>query len=527
MTSRLLEVFNKYFPEKEARSQQIEAFDFLEATKVKHHIIEAPTGGGKSLIGMAYGLAKKEKFFITTPQKMLQSQYVDTIDEALIGTFYGRSNYKCVWSNDLDEIDCKQGNVPNSPCAGCPYQKARHEALAKKATILNTSLQFNNTYAEKFMERRILVIDEAHSLERVLCDYNMFSITKIRCKQLKIKFPKVKAGELKKFLNFVDHDLIPAIELSIELFKNDNEIIQYMIDCEDAGDEPTVSNTDKRVKAQYDKMCSTLKTATDKFIEGTQQPDLYVLCSMGDTIDMKFKRAHQNFETYINSQYDHVLYMSATFGDLDGFARDLNIKKSDYATLQLDPFFENIGGSFKYIPVRRNNSRMSDKDFTAIILELVNIINKHPGEKGLVHCVNYAQKAVIVDVLEAAGATVITHDNAADKQAALDAFMKYDRQAVFVSPSSTEGLDLFDDLCRYVIFTKVPWLSLGDAWVKERMKDDDWYLRQALTATIQGSGRALRHENDYCTVYYLDDNFDRIIDAMSPWYINQLVRGAS
>ena len=524
--SKLHEVFVKFFPNKDIREQQDEAFTFLaENITKKHTIAEAPTGSGKSLIGMTYGLSFDEKFFVTTPQKLLQKQYVETIDESIIGSFYGRSNYTCVFGGEDDDLNCENGKTPGVKCPGCPYEKARTEALAKKAAILNTSLQFANTFTKPFHARRILVIDEAHSLERVLCDYDLFSITKRRCFDLKIKFPKIKDGKLDQFVDFLERHYVPAIQLQYDQYKDRNiDLIDYVYDCVQDNEEPLLDVAQKKILAHADKLKSHI-TRTQESIENAEEnPTDFVLCSGFDVLDMKYRKAHINFEKYIDSQYDHIIYMSATFGSLKGFAKDLGIKEP--AIIQLPPFFKNEGGSFKFIPSARNTAKITDDEFAELLISMNEIVKYHGDDKGLIHCVNYKQKDFIVDMLESEDIKVFTHVNSKDKQQALDDFMGWKGGGVFVSPSSTEGLDLPDDLCRFIIFTKVPWLSLGDQWVKERMKDGNWYLRQAVIATIQACGRGIRHENDWCDVYLLDASFDRIIPEMGKWYVDQFKKGA-
>jgi len=521
----LSDVFCSFFPDKDIREQQQTAFDFIETGKqTKHIILGLPTGSGKSIAGMTYGLSFEEPFFVTTPQKMLQKQYIDTIDESLIGTFYGRSNYTCVFSNDLNETNCENGHVPGAECPDCPYKAARIFALSKQACIVNTALQFNNTPTPAFKERRILIIDEAHNLEKVLCDFNMLTISKNRCEKLNIDYPKIKNGELKKFLKFANEKFIPAVtDEFIDYYTKHSTLIDYIKRCFADDEKPELTDTERKISARYNKLKSGLDTLKKKLSDADESPENFVLCTTNHTLDMKYLKAHVNFIKYIESQYDHVLYMSATFGSLDGFARDMGI--TDYKCLDVDPFFENANGSFKFIPLARNTAKVTDEQLGKLFTGMLNIVQHHNDQKGIIHTVNYKQNSIVCDVLESHGIKVFTHESK-DKIDKLEEFMEYDGPAVFVSPSSTEGLDLPDDLCRFIIFTKVPWLNLGDQWVKERMKDGDWYLRQAVITTIQACGRGIRHMDDWCNIYMLDESFDRIIPEMGKWYTNQFKKGA-
>jgi Rad3-related DNA helicase len=91
--------------------------------------------------------------------------------------------------------------------------------------------------------------------------------------------------------------------------------------------------------------------------------------------------------------------------------------------------------------------------------------------------------------------------------------MESKEPTIFVSPSSTEGLDLKNDLSRFQIICKIDYPYLGDKLVKKRMeKYKYWYSYQAVKSLIQAKGRSVRNEEDYAITYILDSNFDRLYD---------------
>ena len=102
-------------------------------------------------------------------------------------------------------------------------------------------------------------------------------------------------------------------------------------------------------------------------------------------------------------------------------------------------------------------------------------------------------------------------DNDLDRNTVIDQFMEYDLPSILISPSSTEGLDLKDDLGRFAIFAKVPYGFLGDQWIKRRMEiSNEWYTRRAMINIIQGGGRIVRSETDEGAVYIVDQSFDHL-----------------
>ncbi len=87
--------------------------------------------------------------------------------------------------------------------------------------------------------------------------------------------------------------------------------------------------------------------------------------------------------------------------------------------------------------------------------------------------------------------------------------------SVLISASAIRGTDLPDDLCRNLIIAKVPWKSLADRRIRERLEKTEsgnmWYMVQAVRDILQALGRGVRHENDWCRNWVVDDQFDRIV----------------
>ena len=82
---------------------------------------------------------------------------------------------------------------------------------------------------------------------------------------------------------------------------------------------------------------------------------------------------------------------------------------------------------------------------------------------------------------------------------------------ILVGPSLNEGIDLPGDLCRFIIIMKVPYPSLADRLVKEKIKlFPHWYNSTTSNDIIQGIGRGVRYNGDWCVSYILDACFWRL-----------------
>ena len=88
-------------------------------------------------------------------------------------------------------------------------------------------------------------------------------------------------------------------------------------------------------------------------------------------------------------------------------------------------------------------------------------------------------------------------------------FHTSDKPTVLVSPSLMAGVDLHDDLSRFQIIVKLPYISLADERVKRKMnKNKKWYTCKMLRNLIQECGRSTRNDKDWSVTYILDNAFE-------------------
>ena len=75
------------------REYQEEAIEFILKSEKRFVFLEAPTGSGKSLIGIVSGIAKGGVTY-SVHSKILQTQIIQNFPEAY--SLFGRSNYPCL-----------------------------------------------------------------------------------------------------------------------------------------------------------------------------------------------------------------------------------------------------------------------------------------------------------------------------------------------------------------------------------------------------------------------------------------------
>ena len=239
--------------------------------------------------------------------------------------------------------------------------------------------------------------------------------------------------------------------------------------------------------------------------------------------EWKGKVSYQFNPTWLPSKLtDHYLlrhakqfvFMSATFPPLSIISKTLGIPFDKLDYLEISSEFPADNRRVVLMPMG-DLSYLHYKDSIKSILKGINVvINQHTADKGIIHTVSWKLNK---DVMSIDSPRFITH-NSKNKADRFEEFLNAVYPAIFVSPSSTRGIDLQDDLCRFTILPKAPFLSLADKLVKMRLYGSgrlgkEWYVSDAAQNMVQASGRMVRHSEDYGVTYLLDRRaVDLVID---------------
>jgi ATP-dependent DNA helicase DinG len=513
----------------EPRPNQIKALEWLEAQEARYLILESPVGSGKSFLALAYShyltskgdrhddegniLPKGGNSYILTPQRILQKQYENDflpMKDISIASFYGKGNYPCNEKN----ATCDIGGLVNPECKRCPFKIAKQAAKAAKNTVLNYKLALLMFgFGTSLKRRNLIVFDEAHTLESQLIEFDALKITEWRCKQLKIPFKVQKT--IPKALEWMRDVYLPEI----------TEVFRAMeIECEVIKD-----NASKGVKLKPNELkklreFESLADHVDEVaIMSTRDPNYidehFVL--VHEPIAFQFKRLYgaYTFNRLIKPMADKFLFMSSTILNKDGFCKDLGIDPKETAFLSLDSDFPPENRPVYYIPTSKMNAKWSNPENeqgrTQMLNAFEHVLKIHKDDTGIIHTGNFAIAKWIVENYTGLEYDVLSHkiyhhnpDSGDDRNSIIEAFQNETKPSILISPSSTEGLDLKEDLARFAIFVKCPFANLSDQWIKKRMElSSEWYQRQALINIIQGGGRIVRSKDDWGKVYILDASF--------------------
>ena len=126
---------------------------------------------------------------------------------------------------------------------------------------------------------------------------------------------------------------------------------------------------------------------------------------------------------------------------------------------------------------------------------------------------------------------ILMNTNAAETKKILDEFLDTSKKKrLLISPSFAEGVNFNDDISRFQIIPKVPYLYLGSTRVATKCRlNGRWYTNKTIENIIQVAGRSVRSANDEAVTYILDNSFDscynRYKDDYPKWFDEAIVRG--
>lgn len=492
----------------EPRHNQIKALEWLEQQDAKYLILESPVGSGKSNIGIAYNEFLGGKSYVLTPQRILQAQYEESFagnETVNLASFYGKGNYTCHEKNTT----CDVGSVVKPQCTNCPFAAAKRRAVNAKNTVMNYKLgllQF--AYGMKtFKKRELIIMDECHTLENHLIDFDALKITEWRSKRYNIRFTTQKT--IVDALEWMKETYLPKIRDAVKNMEDDCEEIQFK-----AEDGHRLTTAEIKKLKEFDELSDHVDEATTMSLRNPDDvANNYVL--VHEPLAFQFKRLYgaYTFARLVQPKADRFLFMSSTILNKDGFCKDLGIDPAQSAFLSLDSDFPKENRPVYYLPTMKMNAGWNApenaKERKSMAKGIVEIVKSHKEDSGVIHTGNFKIAEWLVRELKDADVPheIYHHnpDSGDNRNDVIEAFTNDIKPRILISPSSTEGLDLKEDLGRFAIFAKVPFGNLGDQWIKRRMElSTEWYQRQALINIIQGGGRVVRSKDDWGRVYILD-----------------------
>jgi Rad3-related DNA helicase len=508
-----------FFPHQNFRQFQketiLEIKNHLESDSIENVILESPTGSGKSAIAISLGLYFKSTFLLTS-QKILQDQYIKDYSSDTVRVLKGRNNYPCLL---LPNFTCEDSYCFTRQChikQECLYEIAKNQALASKVALMNYKyfLCIMN-YANLFGYRKLLICDEAHSLDEECMSFVEFSFSSFYLSKLGITSKIPIYEKLEEYIDWLKMilTLIESMKENVKT-KMKNKFLKIEVVSDLQKELESLISQEEKIKVfleSYNKVEWVFDIIVNEKLRS--KTIIFKPLTVGYFVQkLIFKHAEKKF------------FMSATILDKESFCKNLDINLEKTKFIQVPSTFS---PDIRPIILTRSGNlgkKHIDSSLPKIAFDVGRILEYHDVDKGLIHCHTFRIANYIKDNIdEKYKNRIILHDSST-RTSALNFFLQSKQPKVLLTPSMTEGIDLKDDLARFVVIVKLPFMFLGDKQVKRRMEiDHTWYQWKTALTLVQAAGRGVRHENDFCTIYIMDSQFPQFLKQNLKFFPNYFI----
>ena len=515
-----LTVVHSKFPFHKYRTGQQEAIEKSRKSfddGKRFVVIEAPTGSGKTAIAVT--LAREaQSAYVLTAQKILQDQYFRDFPD--LATMKGRANYSCnVAPTNAAAAPCIAGHR-FIECESCDYFSAKGTAIAAHGAVLNYAYflaELNNEGG--FSKRELLVLDEAHNAEAALMNHVEITLSDQSL---------TKAGIVDRIpYGFDDESYYDFAANIIPYLRERSNIIQDQL--RKAPLSSRLALTLMQTKQWLDQQVRRLDLL-EKSRE--EMNDEWVVERWRNTegLGIRFKPVGVAglAEDLLFGFSQRILMLSATILDPETFMSSLGIAGDQAEFIRIESDFPPKNRPLLQRPVGKLTRMHLDKTLPHLVNEIENLCDSHPNDKGVIHAHSYRIAHYIADNLpRSLSWRLVTHPGPEGREAALDEHLNSSDPTVLLTPSMTEGIDLFDHLARWQVICKIPYPYLGDPQVARRKElDPDWYQWRTCLTIVQAYGRSVRSSDDFAVTYVLDADFSAFAvkqaDRLPGWFLAAL-----
>ena len=491
---------------------------FLRGNK-KFLILCAPTGSGKSYISRtvanltdacskdfkdfvdAYSIYQmdqsgdfsnqeeidKQKPFgsmVLTISKNLQNQYKEFFDDSDI--LKGKSNYQCTIdeTKDVEIAPCVVVGKIKEDCwkkCICPYYEARNRVVTSSFGILNYSMFL--ALPAQLKRKELLICDEAAELEDELVKRFGFDISYDRLAQLGVHTQKLATDVPNRVIEWLTN-LLSSIEEQIKALtekRNKRELTE----------------TQQNKLRGLNNILHSVKTVT-----GHWNDCKYVIEKSATGVVLSPLKVDK-LSSHIFDHGQKIILMSATIIDPVNFAKSLGITDYEYieSPSSFDPKKAPIYVHTKY---KLNHANL-EQNLPHVCKITEELVDKYKNDKGIIHTHSFKITEYVKAKFDTHGDRMLYRTQGKTNEDIVKEHTESDKPTVLVSPSLTHGVDLKDELARFQIVLKLPYLPLGSKRIETLFKlDPDWYENKMLSCLVQACGRGIRTEEDHCDTYILD-----------------------
>ena len=566
-----------FFPFDNIRSNQEKVLGEIDQalkSGYKYIFLEAPTGFGKSAVAVALSRFLGSSH-ICTSTKDLQTQY--SKDFPYLYEVKGRNNFPCIVKEDMgikescdygpclkeDEYDClyktrlsdyetkmegtiyedidiakyalkkyhdktkQHSQLVQLQWKPCEYFHQKWISVKSSHTIYNYKYFLSDLfYSSGVNKRKLLILDEAHTLESEVSTFKNFVINKEYLNRFfpKLNLPENKPLDVDTYVDFCTH-------LKERFYDYINKGESLVGDGGDKKKEIDASEKNLIDALAFEKNLSVflddLKSNRDNWLVTN------MIKNDNDNKISRIKMEPLDVSNYFVDIFDKgsvSLLMSATILSKDNLCKAVGLKKDQVKFIKI----EESEFPVEHRPIYLMNvawlsAKTMSESLPHIAKVIDNLLSVHKNDKGIIHTTSYSQLQFIKNNISKNNFVRLIETN--PKLDRNDMILKHFeslKPTVLISPSMYLGLDLKDDLSRFQIIVKVPYPDLTDKKISVlKQRNPKWYEWNTILRLIQAYGRSIRNSEDYANTYILDSSISFLLkngkDMIPKWFSEAIV----
>jgi ATP-dependent DNA helicase DinG len=564
-----------FFPFDNIRPNQQKVLDDIDQalkSGYKYIFLEAPTGFGKSAVAVALSRFLGSSH-ICTSTKDLQTQY--SRDFSYLFEVKGRNNFPCIVKEDMgikescdygpclkDDYDClyktrlsdyeikSEGTIYENidinkyslkkyydkakehsqlvrlewkPCA---YYHQKWMSIKSSHTVYNYKYFLSDLfYSSGANKRKLLILDEAHTLESEVSSFKNFIINK---EYLNRFFPKLSLPENKPL------DVDTYVDFCTYLKKRFSDYIDSAENVvENDIDKSEINVTEKNLidALAFEKNLSVfledLHSNKDNWLVTN------LIKNVNDNKINRIKMEPLDVSNYFVDIFDKgslSLLMSATILSKDNLCKAVGLKSDQVKFIKIEESDFPVEHRPIYLMnVAWLNAKTMPESLPHLAKVIDNLLSVHKSDKGIIHTTSYSQLQFIKNNLSKENLSRLIETNPKlDRNEMILKHSQSSKPTVLISPSMYLGVDLKDDLSRFQIIVKVPYPDLSDKKISVlKQRNPKWYEWNTILRLIQAYGRSIRNSEDYANTYILDSSVSYLLkngkDMIPKWFSEAIV----
>jgi Rad3-related DNA helicase len=489
------------------RPTQAEAIDFVTSSNRTFVAESAPTGIGKSLIGVTAAKTIANRAVYLTATKALQEQILSDFGPIGCVDVRGRANYPCRgYTNKFAKnTNCEEGSKKGCTLqhgGTCPYNAAVERAEKSQLITTNyaywlnarrsssTALEPTASEFDRAKPIDLLVCDEAHNAGEEICRFLQVTLPYT---EWSIQFDYA-AGESGLMSERTGSAWAKWAGSRVAECRDELESLRV-----EYGTLVAARNADPRVS----------------YLEALL-PKLKAINAMSDNWVWEIQGELACFDVIWPGRVSHhlwagvpkVLLLSATLRPYS--LNLLGIPKTEYEYREFENGWPKNHGLVYYIPTVRVNYKSTDLDYQKLVARMDEIIAARLDRKGIIHTVSYGRMRKLI-AMSKYSKHMYFNENSGESTVIARRFRDAKPPAILISPSFSTGWDFSYKQCEYQIIPKVPFPYAESRVMKERNKDDNYRVYCAILEVTQMIGRGRRAPDDRCETFIIDNNFPMVL----------------